>query len=163
MPDQVQEDELADRVDLRDMTTVTIDGETAKDFDDAVAVRREQGGKIRLWVSIADVGHYVQEGSLIDREAYERGTSVYFPGQCIPMLPEHLSNGICSLNPQVERLTMTAEMLFDGQGERLESRFYPSVIRSRARLTYTEVSAIIEKDDGQVRPPIPTWSTICRS
>ena len=155
MPDQVQEDELADRVDLRDMTTVTIDGETAKDFDDAVAVRREQGGKIRLWVSIADVGHYVQEGSLIDREAYERGTSVYFPGQCIPMLPEHLSNGICSLNPQVERLTMTAEMLFDRQGERLESRFYPSVIRSRARLTYTEVSAIIEKDDGQVKAAYP--------
>ena len=109
-------------------------------------MRREEGGRIRLWVSIADVGHYVAEGSLIDREAYERGTSVYFPGKCLPMLPEKLSNGICSLNPEVERLAMTAEMLFDRQGRRLESRFYPSVIRSRARLTYTEVAEMVVQE-----------------
>ncbi len=155
VPDQVSEEERVGRVDLRDVPTVTIDGETAKDFDDAVAVRREDGGNIRLWVSIADVGHYVREGSIIDVEAYERGTSVYFPGQCIPMLPEKLSNGICSLNPHVERLTMTAEILFDRQGERLESRFYASVIRSHARLTYTEVSAVIERDDAQVKAAYP--------
>ncbi len=98
---------------------------------------REKDGRIRLWVAIADVGHYVPEGSAIDEEALERGTSVYFPGRAIPMLPERLSNGICSLNPAVDRLAMTAEMVFDRQGERLESRFYPAVIRSQARLTYT--------------------------
>ncbi|WP_432822784.1 ribonuclease R [Trichloromonas sp.] len=144
IPDQVLPDDLAGRIDLRSLPLVTIDGETARDFDDAVAVKAEADGRIRLWVAIADVGHYVAPKSLIDREAYERSTSVYFPGQCIPMLPEALSNGICSLNPEVDRLAMTAEMLFDRQGQRLESRFYPSVIRSRARLTYTEVHAMIE-------------------
>jgi ribonuclease R len=143
VPDQVEEAEWRGREDLRQLPTVTIDGETAKDFDDAVSVRREEDGRVRLWVSIADVGHYVAEGSPVDQEAYERGTSVYFPGKCIPMLPEKLSNGICSLNPEVERLAMTAEMLFDRQGQRLESRFYPSVICSRARLTYTEVAAMV--------------------
>jgi ribonuclease R len=147
VPDQVEEADRRGREDLRPLATVTIDGETAKDFDDAVSVRREEEGRIRLWVSIADVGHYVEEGSPVDLEAYERGTSVYFPGKCIPMLPEKLSNGICSLNPEVERLAMTAEMLFDQQGHRLESRFYPSVIRSRARLTYTEVAAMVADED----------------
>jgi ribonuclease R len=94
-------------------------------------------------VSIADVGHYVAESGPLDREALERGTSVYFPDRCIPMLPERLSNGICSLNPDVERLTLTAEMVFDRQGTRLESRFFPSVMRSTARLTYTEVRDIL--------------------
>lgn len=148
VPDVVNEDDRRGREDLRLLPTVTIDGETAKDFDDAVSVRQESDGKVRLWVSIADVGHYVREGSPVDLEAYERGTSVYFPGKCLPMLPEKLSNGICSLNPAVDRLTMTAEMLFDRDGRRLDSRFYPAVIRSQARLTYTEVAAMLVENDA---------------
>ena len=146
---------LKGRTDLRQQPTVTIDGETAKDFDDAVSVRQEADGAIRLWVSIADVGHYVAEGSVIDREAYERGTSVYFPGRCIPMLPEALSNGICSLNPEVDRLCLTAEMLFDRQGNRQQSQFYLSVIRSCARLTYTTVRDILEQPEGEARKRHP--------
>ncbi len=142
IPESVSEKELRGRVDLRSLPTVTIDGETARDFDDAVSLRRE-GSNFRLWVSIADVSHYVGPGSALDRDARLRGTSVYFPDRCIPMLPERLSNGICSLNPRVDRLTMTAEMLFDGKGAMLESSFYPSVIRSDARLTYTLVKRII--------------------
>jgi len=142
--------DLTGRTDLRERVTVTIDGETAKDFDDAVAVERE-GANIRLWVSIADVSHYVRPGSPLDREAYLRGTSVYFPDRCIPMLPEELSNGICSLNPAVDRLTLTAEMLFSPSGERLASNFYPSVIRSDARLTYTIVSRVVEHDDPEAK------------
>jgi ribonuclease R len=149
VPERVEEADRQGREDLRQLPTVTIDGETAKDFDDAVSVRREEDGRIRLWVSIADVGHYVAAGSPVDLEAYERATSVYFPGKCLPMLPEKLSNGICSLNPNVERLAMTAEMLFDRQGHRLESRFYPSVICSRARLTYTEVAAMVVQEEPE--------------
>jgi ribonuclease R len=154
----VAREDLTGRVDLRGMTTVTIDGETARDFDDAVSLKRE-GENFRLWVSIADVSHYVKKESPLDREAYLRGTSVYFPDRCIPMLPERLSNGICSLNPQVDRLTMTAEMLFDRSGVMLESLFYPSVIKSSARLTYTIVKQIIEDDNLEVtdkhRPVAP--------
>ncbi len=139
IPAQVVPEDFDGREDLRNLSLVTIDGETAKDFDDAVAACSETAGRTRLWVAIADVAHYVREASAIDVEALERGTSVYFPGQAIPMLPEKLSNGICSLNPDVDRLAMVAEMLFDSAGERLESRFYPAVIRSRARLTYTQV------------------------
>ena len=149
IPETVAHEELKGRVDLRAMTTVTIDGETARDFDDAVSLRRE-GANFRLWVSIADVSAYVRPGSPLDREAYLRGTSVYFPDRCIPMLPERLSNGICSLNPQVDRLTMTAEMLFDTTGAMLESAFYPSVIKSTARLTYTIVKQIIVDNDPEV-------------
>ena len=141
-PQQVPEEAVSGRTDLRGRLTVTIDGETARDFDDAVSVAHE-GELIRLWVSIADVSHYVQEGSKLDAEAYLRGTSVYFPDRCIPMLPEQLSNGICSLNPEVDRLTMTAEMLFDKGGAMTDSRFYTSVIRSSARLTYTTVKQIL--------------------
>ncbi|MBC7962144.1 MAG: ribonuclease R, partial [Steroidobacteraceae bacterium] len=144
----VSADDLQGRVDLRSMPTVTIDGETARDFDDAVSLRRE-GDNFRLWVSIADVSHYVKKDSPLDREAYLRGTSVYFPDRCIPMLPERLSNGICSLNPQLDRLTMTAEMLFDRSGTMLDSAFYPSVIKSTARLTYTIVKQIIVDDDRE--------------
>ena len=143
IPGKVTEEDLKGRVDLRDVTTVTIDGETARDFDDAVSVRREEGGTIRLRVSIADVSHYVKKDSLLDLEALNRGTSVYFPDRCIPMLPEVLSNGICSLNPREERLTVTAEMLFDRDGEMPEAAFYPSVIRSDERLTYTEVKEML--------------------
>jgi len=146
VPAQVGKDDLKDRVDLRKLPTVTIDGETAKDFDDAVSLRLE-GDNWRLWVSIADVSHYVKPGSQLDQEAYLRGTSVYFPGSCIPMLPERLSNGICSLNPNVDRLTMTAEMLFNQAGQMVESRFYPSVIKSCARLTYTLVKQVIVDGD----------------
>jgi ribonuclease R len=149
IPETVAREDMKGRVDLRAMTTVTIDGETARDFDDAVSLRRE-GANFRLWVSIADVSAYVRPGSPLDREAYLRGTSVYFPDRCIPMLPERLSNGICSLNPQVERLTMTAEMLFDNTGIMVESAFYPSVIRSTARLTYTIVRQIIADNDREV-------------
>ncbi|MFO7982951.1 MAG: ribonuclease R [Desulfuromonadales bacterium] len=148
--DEVASEDLRGREDLRQLRTMTIDGETAKDFDDAVEVARESSGHIRLRVSIADVGHYVESDSVLDREAFERGTSVYFPGECIPMLPEKLSNGICSLNPGVDRLTMTAEMLFDREGQRVESRFYPSVIRSAARLTYTQVKEMLVDGDEAV-------------
>jgi ribonuclease R len=147
VPQSLTEADLQGRVDLRGNLTVTIDGETARDFDDAVAVRREKDGQYRLWVSIADVSHYVKSGSSLDQEAYARGTSVYFPDRCIPMLPEELSNGICSLNPFVDRLTMTAEMLFDSTGEMLESAFYASVIRSDARLTYSIVRDLLEQND----------------
>jgi ribonuclease R len=143
IPETVAAADLGGREDLRRLPIVTIDGETARDFDDAVAVQAEAGGRLRLWVAIADVGHYVVEGSLLDAEALERGTSVYFPDRCIPMLPERLSNGICSLNPGVDRLVLTAELLFDQQGARLESRFYPAVIRSQARLTYSEVRDLL--------------------
>lgn len=142
--------DLQGRTDLRSLTTVTIDGESARDFDDAVSIKRE-GVNFRLWVSIADVAHYVPPGSPLDKEAYLRGTSVYFPERCIPMLPEKLSNGICSLNPLVDRLTLTAEMLFNSSGEILSATFYPSVIRSVARLTYTLVSRIVEHDDAEVK------------
>lgn len=148
-PQQVRRGDLAKRVDLRERLTVTIDGETARDFDDAVSVQREKGGDIRLWVSIADVSHYVKPGSALDREAYLRGTSVYFPDRCIPMLPEELSNGICSLNPQVERLTLTAEMLFTRNGAMKASSFYPSVVRSAARLTYTTVRKVLVDGDPE--------------
>ena len=150
VPPMVTDADLKGRTDLRRNLTVTIDGETARDFDDAVSVRRESGGKIRLWVSIADVSHYVKPGSPLDGEAYLRGTSVYFPDRCIPMLPEELSNGICSLNPACDRLTMTAEMLFDKAGGLLEAAFYPSVIHSAARLTYTAVKQILVDNDQEL-------------
>lgn len=148
VPAQISRNDLKQRVDLRKRPTVTIDGETAKDFDDAVSLQAE-GENLRLWVSIADVSQYVLPGSELDQEAYLRGTSVYFPDRCLPMLPERLSNGICSLNPQVDRLTMTAEMLFSPSGTLLESHFYPSVIRSAARLTYTIVKQVIVDNDLQ--------------
>lgn len=147
LPQQVSLEDLADRVDLRQLAMVTIDGETAKDFDDAVCIRQEDGN-FRLWVAIADVSHYVKPHSHLDREAYIRGNSVYFPDRCLPMLPELLSNGICSLNPGLDRLTVTAELLFDQTGQLLESNFYPSVICSVARLTYTQVKQVILDGDA---------------
>lgn len=168
VPDSVSDSDMGGRVDLRDMMTVTIDGETARDFDDAVSVRREPNGNIRLWVSIADVSHYVREGSILDKEAYARSTSVYFPDRCIPMLPERLSNGICSLNPEVERLTMTAEMEFNGKGERVDQRFYSSVIRSDFRLTYSSVKKVLVDGDEDlikeyesILPDLKTMEELC--
>jgi len=143
---QVNESELAGRQDLRTLPFVTIDGETAKDFDDAVALTETADG-YRLWVAIADVGHYVRPGSALDREALDRGTSVYFPGQCLPMLPEPLSNGICSLMPGADRLVMVAEMRFDHTGERTRCNLFPAVMHSRGRLTYTAVQAFFDRDE----------------
>jgi ribonuclease R len=163
VPDHVLERDFAGRKDLRSLPFVTIDGETAKDFDDAVAIEQPPSGGYRLWVAIADVSHYVPSGSAIDRDAFERGTSVYFPGTCIPMLPEKLSNGICSLNPDQDRLVLVAELIFDARAMRTGSRFYPAVIRSRARLTYTEVRLMLIDSDEQtcaryrgLLPPLKT-------
>ena len=127
------------RVDLRKLPLVTIDGADARDFDDAVYAEPKRGGGWRLVVAIADVSHYVPVGSALDREAFERSTSTYFPGFVVPMLPETLSNGICSLNPEVERLCMVCDMVVDVAGEVVKSKFYPAVMRSHARLTYDQV------------------------
>lgn len=139
---EVSEEERSGRVDLRAKSLFTIDGETAKDFDDAVGIEKTRTG-FRLWVSIADVSSYVREGSEVDGEAFLRATSVYFPDRCIPMLPEPLSTGICSLKPDVDRLTLTAELDFDHDGAPVKKRFYESVIKSAARLTYTEVKLLL--------------------
>ena len=140
---EVPEDVIATRVDLRARNIVTIDGETAKDFDDAVEVQALPNGNFLLGVHIADVSHYVTEGSVLDAEAFERATSVYFPGRTIPMLPERLSNGICSLNPKIERLTFTCEMEIDKRGRFVDRKIYKSVIRTKERMTYTDVNAIL--------------------
>ena len=140
---EVPEEEIAKRVDLRERNIVTIDGETAKDFDDAVEVQALSNGNFLLGVHIADVAHYVTEGSALDREAFERGTSVYFPGRAIPMLPERLSNGICSLNPKINRLTFSCEIEIDRKGRFVNHKIYKSVIRTRERMTYTNVNAIL--------------------
>jgi ribonuclease R len=138
------------RLDLRRIPHVTIDGETARDFDDAVAVEKTAKGW-RLYVSIADVSYYVKPGSALDGEAYERGTSVYFPNRVVPMLPERLSNNLCSLVPNVPRPTFTAIMEFDRQGKRLSQKFSKSIIISHHRLTYTIVKEIIvDKDNALV-------------
>lgn len=147
----VNESVYVGRRDLRDVPFVTIDGESAKDFDDAVAVEKLSGGLIRLWVSIADVSFFVRPGTALDRAAYERATSVYFPGDCIPMLPKQLSENLCSLRPNEERLTMTAEMDVDPQGEVVRRDFYRSVIQSRERMTYTDVKRILVDKDPQAR------------
>ena len=138
------------RKDLRDLPTVTIDGEKARDFDDAVSIEKTEKG-YRLWVHIADVSHYVPRGSTLDREAYQRATSVYFPDAVLPMFPEKLSNGICSLNPNEDRLTVTAEMAFDAEGNRLKYDLYDSVIQSDERMTYTAVRQICVDQDPAVR------------
>jgi ribonuclease R len=143
IPLEVPEEEIAKRIDLRDRNVVTIDGETAKDFDDAVEVQNLPNGNLLLGVHIADVSHYVTEGSALDREAFERGTSVYFPGRAIAMLPERLSNVICSLNPQIERLTFSCEIEIDRRGRFVHHKIYKSVIRTKERMTYTNVNAIL--------------------
>lgn len=144
------EPDFAGRLDLRNLPLVTIDGESAKDFDDAVYLRRLPGGGWELTVSIADVAHYVAEDSALDSEAFTRGTSVYFPGTVIPMLPFELSNDICSLRPRVDRLTMSAVMTLDAGGEVVDYLIRDSVIRTVQRMTYTDVAAIIERRDPAV-------------
>jgi len=144
----ISNENLTGRVDLRDWLTITIDGETAKDFDDAVSLERLPNGRMRLGVHIADVSHYVREASPLDEEAFRRGTSVYFPERAIPMLPERLSNGICSLKPRVDRLTMSALIEVDVRGRVVDYKLAPSVIHSRERMTYTEVNDIITRPEG---------------
>jgi len=143
--------ECRGRVDLRGIPTFTIDGENARDFDDAVSIEREREGGVKLYVSISDVSHYVGEETALDNEAYIRGTSVYFPDRAIPMFPPELSNEICCLQPRLDRLTLTAELRYDGSGERREVRFYPSVIRSNERLTYTWVRKILVDGETELR------------
>ncbi|WP_371376592.1 ribonuclease R [Thalassotalea aquiviva] len=143
---EVEEQAKSPRVDLRSLPLVTIDGEDARDFDDAVFCQPEKSGGWRLWVAIADVSYYVRPGTALDGEAIKRGNSVYFPNQVIPMLPEVLSNGLCSLNPNVDRLCMVAEMTISANGVLSDSKFYPAVMNSHARFTYTKVAAILDGD-----------------
>jgi len=150
LPKTVRKSEIGGREDVRALPLVTIDGETAKDFDDAVFCRREGKG-FRLWVAIADVSHYVGHDDPLDVEARLRGNSVYFPRRVIPMLPEELSNGLCSLNPDVDRLCVVCEMAIDGRGEIQQYRFYPAVMHSHARLTYTAVAAVLAGGDEEER------------
>ena len=138
--------ERTGRRDFRDLPIVTIDGERARDFDDAVYVKRLENGNWQLHVHIADVSHYVRRGSALDREARLRGTSVYFPNRAVPMLPEELSNGICSLKPREDRLVMSAVMELDANGEIVASEFARGVIRSAERMTYTAVNAVLQND-----------------
>jgi ribonuclease R len=139
--------DVAGRRDLRALSFVTIDGETARDFDDAVCAEPLADGGVRLWVAIADVAHYVRPSSALDAEAAARGTSVYFPDRAIPMLPPRLSNELCSLNPERERLVLVVELLYDRAGARRGAECYRAVMRSRARLTYTAVAAVLSETD----------------
>ncbi len=151
LPDKVRPQDFKDRIDLTDIPLVTIDGEDARDFDDAVYCEPAKIGKAKGWrllVAIADVSNYVQTGSAIDIDAYDRATSVYFPRRVIPMLPEKLSNGLCSLNPEVERLCMVCDMLITAKGDIHAYQFYPAVMYSHARFTYTEVAAILANTRG---------------
>ncbi|ARJ42308.1 ribonuclease R [Pantoea alhagi] len=142
--EEVPEEAKQGRVDLRQLPLVTIDGEDARDFDDAVYCEKKRGGGWRLWVAIADVSYYVRPGTPLDNEAHNRGTSVYFPSQVVPMLPEVLSNGLCSLNPQVDRLCMVCEMTISSSGKLTGYKHYEAVMNSHARLTYTKVWSILQ-------------------
>ncbi len=151
LPDKVRPEDKKGRIDLTDVPLVTIDGEDARDFDDAVYCEPAKVGKGKGWrllVAIADVSNYVETGSAIDVDAYDRATSVYFPRRVIPMLPEKLSNGLCSLNPDVERLCMVCDMLISASGDVEAYQFYPAVMFSHARFTYTEVAAILSNTRG---------------
>ncbi|NVK23548.1 MAG: ribonuclease R, partial [Gammaproteobacteria bacterium] len=150
LPSEVQEQDKLDRFDLRDMPLVTIDGESSRDFDDAVYCAPKKGGGWTLYVAIADVSHYVKYNSALDKEAIERGNSVYFPDQVVPMLPEQLSNGLCSLNPQVDRLCLVSEMDISAAGKLEGFKFYEAVMHSHARLTYTKVAAMLDGDSEQI-------------
>ncbi|WP_227729030.1 ribonuclease R [Yersinia proxima] len=158
LKEQVPEEAKKGRVDLRNLPLVTIDGEDARDFDDAVYCEKKRGGGWRLWVAIADVSYYVRPRTALDDEARSRGNSVYFPSQVVPMLPEVLSNGLCSLNPQVDRLCMVCEMTISAQGKLSSYKFYEAVMSSHARLTYTKVWRIIDGEESlreQYKPLVP--------
>jgi len=148
VPLRVPESEVREgqRRDLRELSLVTIDGADARDFDDAVCAEDLPAGATRLWVAIADVSHYVRPGSALDTEAQHRGTSVYLPDRVLPMLPERLSNGICSLRPGEDRMCLVAEMVFDAGGSRTSTELYPAVMRSAARCTYDEVQRVLDRD-----------------
>lgn len=150
LPTEVPEEAKAERTDLRELSLVTIDGEDTMDFDDAVYCEPSNGGW-RLVVAIADVSHYVKPGSALDAEAWVRGNSVYFPGRVIPMLPEALSNGLCSINPKVDRLCMVCDMQISASGKLDDYSFYPGVMRSHARLTYNKVAGILIDNDEALR------------
>jgi len=143
---EIKESDLEGRTDLRNEMIITIDGDDSKDFDDAVIVKKKENGNYHLGVSIADVSHYVTNGSILDIEAYKRGTSVYLPGTVVPMLPENLSNNICSLKPGVDRLTISCDMEIDKQGKVVKYEIYPSVIKSYKRMTYSKINKIFEGD-----------------
>ncbi|MGR2739813.1 ribonuclease R [Billgrantia sp. Q4P2] len=149
MSAEVAEQDKQHRIDLRHIPLVTIDDETAKDFDDAVCAWKTKSGSWKLLVAIADVSHYVRPGTPLDEEAIRRGNSVYFPGQVVPMLPELLSNGLCSLNPHVDRLALVCEMNISKSGTISRYHFYEAVFQSHARLTYNKVAAILDGDDAE--------------
>lgn len=151
IPDTVTETDRKGRVDITDQVMVTIDGDDSKDFDDAVTLWKLDNGNFHLGVSIADVSHYVTEGSPLDQEAYDRGTSTYLTDRVIPMIPFRLSNGICSLNPGVDRLSLTCDMEIDTQGHVISHEIYPSIINSHARLTYNNVNKILDGDDDLIK------------
>ena len=151
LPIHVFKEECAQREDFRAETAITIDGETARDFDDAVSLKKISSGNYLLGVHIADVSHYVQEGTALDSEAYARGTSVYFPDRAIPMLPPKLSSNICSLMPGVDRLVLSALIEIDPNGKVIGKRFTPGVLRSRERMTYTSVAKILVDRDPRER------------
>lgn len=150
-PDAIQPEDLEGRRDLRDEVIVTIDGADAKDLDDAVMVKKLDNGNYKLGVYIADVSYYVKEGSPIDKEAFERGTSVYLVDRVIPMIPHRLSNGICSLNPQVDRLTICCEMEINDAGEVVNHEIFPGVIKTTERMTYHDVNKILVDHDKELR------------
>jgi ribonuclease R len=170
MPDRVLDEEAVCREDFRDEMAVTIDGETARDFDDAVSLRKLPSGNYLLGVHIADVSHYVREGTALDQDAYLRGTSVYFPDRAIPMLPPKLSSNICSLKPGEDRLVFSALMEVNSRGNVVEGRFAQGILRSRARMTYTSVSKILEDDDPEEKrrcadlvPMLETMGELCQA
>lgn len=149
--DEVLEEDKKNRVDLRKMPLVTIDGEDSRDFDDAVYCEQDKKGNWKLTVAIADVSHYVPIGGALDQEAWNRGTSVYFPAEVIPMLPEKISNGLCSLNPGVDRLCMVCEATIGPKGEVIDYQFMNAIMHSAARLTYTQMAAIVVDKDADLR------------
>ena len=149
--EKISEEEIANRIDLREMKTFTIDGADAKDFDDAVSIEKMKNGNFKLGVHIADVSHYVTENSSMDKEALKRGNSVYLVDRVIPMLPEKLSNGICSLKPGEPRLTLSILMEIDNNGKVVNHEIVESVIKSNERLVYDDISELLEKDDENLR------------
>ncbi|MDO3387228.1 ribonuclease R [Gilvimarinus sp. SDUM040013] len=163
LPGEVAEGDKSGRVDLRELPFVTIDGEDARDFDDAVYCEAKKGGGWRLYVAIADVSHYVRPGSALDADSKHRATSVYFPDHVVPMLPEKISNGLCSLNPHVDRLVMVCEMTVSAQGLVSGYKFYEGIIHSHARLTYTQVGGVLAGDEalvGQLKDRLPEIHTL---
>jgi ribonuclease R len=163
-PDQIHPDELKNRRDLREETIVTIDGADAKDLDDAISLEKTEDGNYLLGVHIADVSYYVKENSALDEEAFKRGTSVYLVDRVIPMLPHRLSNGICSLNPKVDRLTLSCQMEITPEGDVVNHEIFQSVIRTTERMTYTDVRRIVDREDEEVleqyEPLVPFFDSM---